>query len=106
MKIVDNQSYAMFFLPRNQKWWIEYIEKNPSETFGFKKAKVIFLENVYYPEKLKLRIPEKLTNISPCGASCKECPSMTECSCCPATILYKKSNQGKNRRKLNLKLTN
>jgi len=92
MTTVDDQLYAIFFLPRRQKWWIEDIEKHPSDTFGFKNAKVTFLENVSYPKKLKLRIPEKLTNISPCGANCKECPYMTKCSCCPATIFYKNPN--------------
>lgn len=80
MTTVDNQLYAVFFLPRRQKWWIEYIEKHPSDTFGFKNAKITFLENVYCPKKLKLRIPEKLTNISPCGANCKKCPSKDKCS--------------------------
>ncbi|MFX1303383.1 MAG: hypothetical protein ACFE9X_08505 [Promethearchaeota archaeon] len=106
MATVDKHLYAIFFIPRRQKWWVEYIEKNPSKTFGFKNAKVIFLENVYYPKKLKLRIPENLTNISPCGANCKECPSMNKCSCCPASIFYKKPNQGNNCRNLDLKLTN
>ena len=92
MSTMGNQLYAVFFLPTRQKWWIEYIEKNPRDTFGLKNAKVTFLEKVYYPKKLKLRIPEKLNDISPCGAICKECPSLTKCSCCPATIYYKKPN--------------
>jgi len=89
MTTIKNQLYAIFFLPSTQKWWIEYIEKYPSGTFGFQKAKVTFLENIYYPKTLNLRIPKKLTEISPCGANCENCPSMAKCSCCPATIFYK-----------------
>ena len=89
MATLDNHLYAIFFLPSKQKWWIEYIETHPLDTFGLNKAKVTFLENVFYPENLKLQIPKKITNISPCGANCKECPSIESCSCCPATIYYK-----------------
>ncbi|MFX0034369.1 MAG: hypothetical protein ACFE9I_01860 [Candidatus Hermodarchaeota archaeon] len=90
MTTIKNQLYALFFLPERQKWWIESIEKYPSNTFSLKSAKVTFLDNVYYPKELKLRIPKKVTNISPCGANCKKCPSMDKYCCCPATIFYKK----------------
>lgn len=90
MTTLDNQLYAVFFLPRRQKWWIEYIETHPLDTFGLKKAKVTFLENVFYPKNLKLRIPKTLTKLSPCRANCIECPSTDICSCCPATVYYKK----------------
>ena len=89
MTTLNDQLYAIFFLPSKQKWWIEYIEKHPLETFGLKKAKIIFLENVFFPKNLKLRIPKKLTTISPCGANCNECSSIDNCSRCSATVYYK-----------------
>ncbi|MFX1574521.1 MAG: hypothetical protein ACFFB0_17405 [Promethearchaeota archaeon] len=91
MSTKGNQLYAMFFLPVRQKWWIEYIEKNPGGTFGLRNAKITFLDKVYYPKKLTLKIPEKLNSVSPCGAYCKECQSLDKCSGCPATIYYKKN---------------
>ncbi|MFX1494742.1 MAG: hypothetical protein ACFFBZ_10710 [Promethearchaeota archaeon] len=92
MTTSGKELYAIFFLPVRQKWWIEYIEKKPQETFKLRKAKITFLDSVYYPEKLNLRIPQTLKEISPCGSNCDECPSSHKCICCPATIFYKKMN--------------
>lgn len=90
MTTSGKELYAIFFLPVRQKWWIEYIEKNPQKTFKLKKAKVTFLNSVYHPKKLKLRIPENLNEVSPCGSNCNECPNSDKCTCCPATIFYKR----------------
>lgn len=92
MTTSGKELYAIFFLPVRQKWWIEYIEEKPQETFKLTKAKVKFLNLVYYPKKLHLRIPQTLKKISPCGSNCDECPSSYKCTCCPATFFYKKMN--------------
>jgi len=84
-----NRLYAIYFLPRKQQWWIEYIEKRPRVSLGLSKAEVIIVEKVYYPHNLRIRLPKKKSKISPCGADCSTCRSFSRCLCCPATIYYK-----------------
>jgi len=85
----QNQLFATFFLPEKQRWWIEYVEKKPTETFGLKKAEVTIVDDVQYPEQLRMRLPKEPQKISPCGADCGICPAYEKCLCCPATIFYK-----------------
>ena len=85
----ENQLFATFFLPEKQRWWIEYTEEMPRETFGFEKAKVTIMGEVQYPKQLKMRLPKEPKKFSPCGANCGTCPSYEKCLGCPATIFYK-----------------
>ena len=86
----ENQLYALYFLPVKQRWWIETIERKPKETIALEKVRVTFVSSVFYPEKLKMRLPEKPMDISPCGSNCKNCPYYGKCSSCPATIFFRK----------------
>lgn len=80
---------CIYYLPKQQKWWIETIEKNPQKTLGLNKAQLYFIENLKYPKRMNLRLPKKLLDISPCGANCGICTSSEKCTCCPATVYYK-----------------
>jgi len=95
MATKENLFFATFFLPEKQRWWIEYIEEKPKETFGLEKAKVIIVNDVEYPKRLKMRLSKKPRTISPCGTNCKTCPSYEKCLCCPATIFYKHAQRDK-----------
>jgi len=83
--------FATFFLPAEQRWWIEYVEKKPKETFGLEKAKVTFVDTVLHPKTLKMRLPEKKGKTSPCGADCGSDPlyERGRCPGCPATVYYR-----------------
>jgi len=93
MATKGNQLFATFFLPEKQRWWIEYVEKKPRQTFGLEKAKVTFASNVQYPRQLKMRLPEKPQETSPCGSNCRTCPAYNRCLCCPATTFYKNAQR-------------
>ena len=95
MATKENQLFAAFFLPEKQRWWIEYVEKKPRETFGLEKAKVTIVDDTQYPTKLKMQRPKKPQEISPCGANCGTCPANEKCLCCPATIFYKHAQHNK-----------
>lgn len=70
----ENRLFATFVLPERHRWWVEYLEENPKETIGLEKAEVTIVDNVYCPEQLKMRLPEKPQKISPCESNCKNCP--------------------------------
>lgn len=84
----ENQIFAAFFLPERQRWWIEYVEKKPKETFRLESAKVTIVGHVHHPKQLKMRLPKEPLRISPCGTSCGTCPAY-KCLGCPATLFYK-----------------
>jgi hypothetical protein len=89
MATKGTQLFATFFLPERQRWWIEYVEKKPRETFGLEKATVTFADSIYHPKPTKMRLPKKKTEISPCESDCRKCAAYERCSGCPATIFYK-----------------
>lgn len=89
MATKENRLFASFFLPEKQCWWIEYIENKPKETFGLENAEVTFVEDVQYPTQLKVRLPQELQKISPCGSNCNTCSAYEKCLGCPATVFYK-----------------
>jgi len=89
MSTKNNKLYAIYFLPKRQKWWIDYIQKKPQETFGLEKAEIYYPDNVQHPKTLKMRLPKKKQKIAPCGSDCEKCPANNRCLCCPATIFYK-----------------
>lgn len=86
MTTKGDQLFATFFLPEEQKWWIEYVEKKPRETFGLEKASVTFADALYWPAKLSMRLPKRLKELSPCGANCLSCAAYRRCLRCPATV--------------------
>ena len=85
----QNKIYSVFIVPEDKRWQLKYPEMDPSST-GMGKAQVFLVENVTYPEKLSLKIPDQKTTISPCGENCEICHLRKEFSCrgCPATIHY------------------
>ncbi|MFX1254820.1 MAG: hypothetical protein ACFFCZ_24625 [Promethearchaeota archaeon] len=89
MTTKESQLFAVFILPKEQRWWIEHVEKHPQETFKLKNIQLTFVDIVHYPTNLQLHLPEELLNISPCGSNCGTCSSSDNCCCCPATIFYK-----------------
>lgn len=81
--------YATLFLPAQQRWWIEYVEKDPEGTFGLKTAQVTFVNQIQYPTRLAMRVPKTPQQSAPCGANCANCEAYEKCLGCPATRFYK-----------------
>lgn len=89
MATKNNQVFITYFLLEKQRWWVEYIEKKPQTTLGLEKANLTFPEKLFFPNKMKLRLPKKRTEPSPCNSDCAKCPAYDKCLGCPATIHYK-----------------
>jgi len=91
----ENQIFAAFFLPERQRWWIEYVEKKPRETFRLESAKVTIVDHAHHPEQLKMRLPEDPLSISPCGSNCGTSPACERCLGCPARVFYKQAEHSR-----------
>jgi len=89
MATTAKQVFIIYFLPEKQRWWVEYIEKKPRNTLGLEKAKLTFPNEMFFPKKMKLRLPKNEAEISPCNSDCVKCPGYSKCLGCPATIHYK-----------------
>ncbi|MDH5461121.1 MAG: hypothetical protein OEZ29_01445 [Candidatus Bathyarchaeota archaeon] len=87
----EEQLFITFFLPEGQRWWVETIREKPSETIGLETAEVIIMNETHYPEKLRMRLPRKPQDVSPCGSKCENCLLYLKCSGCPATIFFRES---------------
>ncbi|TFG13490.1 hypothetical protein EU537_06390 [Candidatus Thorarchaeota archaeon] len=85
-----NTYYCVFIVPKDKTWWLEIPEAKP-EILGAKSVKMYITEELVYPEEYELRLPEKKSEVSPCGSHCSTCPMVKENDCpgCPATTHYK-----------------
>jgi hypothetical protein len=81
--------HATLFLPTQQRWWIEYVEKDPQGTLGLKTARVTFVDSIQYPSRMAMRVPKTPQQTAPCGANCATCGAYSNCLGCPSTRFYK-----------------
>lgn len=87
-----NHVFAVMFLTEKRaNTWIENQTRNPKIIFGLEKATATIANNVQYPRRLKLRLPKKPREETPCGLKCTKCLAYPKCTGCPATNYYKKS---------------
>jgi len=80
---------GLFTIPKENKWWLNWVAELPAETMGLKSAAV------FYTGKVKANcswlkgelVPTQQK--SPCGAQCWECSKyLGECKGCPATLYF------------------
>ncbi|MHA2060223.1 MAG: hypothetical protein ACW976_05550 [Candidatus Ranarchaeia archaeon] len=84
-----SQVYMVFYIPIQQRWWMDYVNEEPGLAFGLESASVTVLHETNYLTKYTPRIPTKKTEVAPCGSICRNCPQIDKCLGCPATIFYK-----------------
>jgi len=79
---------AVFIVPEENRWWLEYPAISPRET-GFERAEVLVGDRLFYPTQFRPRIPFLRTKTAPCGANCARCPNRYRCLRCPATVHFR-----------------
>ena len=80
---------GVFVIPANHKWWLEYVQKKPRETFGFSKAVVSFTDPMGITSPWSRGEAQSLAELAPSCANCRKCNSYkTRCEGCPATKHY------------------
>lgn len=80
---------GVFVIPANHKWWLEYVQKKPRETFGFSKAAVFFTDPMGITSPWSRGEVQSLAELASCGTNCRKCNSYkTRCEGCPGTKCY------------------
>lgn len=80
---------ALFAIPKENKWWLNWVAEQPNETIGLKHAAVFFTckvkANCSWLKGDLIPTQQK----SPCGAQCWECPKyLNDCKGCPSTLYH------------------
>ncbi|MDH5199539.1 MAG: hypothetical protein OEW93_01525 [Candidatus Bathyarchaeota archaeon] len=83
-----SDAYIVLRVGEDERFWAEYIGEHPENTFGGRRAELVFAEKIHRPI-LEMKKPEELGDVSPCGSRCTTCPGYATCTGCPATIHYK-----------------
>jgi hypothetical protein len=73
---------AVYYLPEEQRWWIELVASQPQLTLGLKRAAVYRTEHPAYPEAYLPRVQGK-SERAPCGSICTDCERFEACRGCP-----------------------
>jgi len=93
MATTENRVHITYFLPEEQRWWVEEIEKEPRH-LGLEKVKLVFPQKTYFPKEMNIHLPQEKTATHPCSPEsqidCSKCPGYSRCLGCPATIHYKR----------------
>lgn len=79
---------AVFYLPEEQRWWIEEIAKRPKETLGLESAIAERIPAPSHPRTIELRI-DRISERTACDSFCPECPAFDRCLRCPACTSYR-----------------
>jgi len=81
-------AYIILSLSEEKRAWAQHIGEHPKETFGGTRAWLAITDQVVAPEELGVRLPDKKSEVSPCGSRCATCPALGEmCPGCPAVSL-------------------
>jgi hypothetical protein len=88
MAAIGAKFVAVFFLPKEQRWWIEEIARRPKETLGLESAIAEPMPAPSHPQTIELRLDE-IGERTACGSSCLECPAFDRCLRCPACTSYR-----------------
>jgi hypothetical protein len=83
----EEKAYIILKVPEDQKFWSDFIEKNPEKSFGGVKAQITYLKELHVPDMITISDEKIEENIAPCGSKCNTCPTLGKCSGCPTLIL-------------------
>lgn len=84
---------GVFAIPKENKWWLNWVADQPYETIGLKTAAVFFTSKVKASCSWLRGELVPTQQKAPCGAQCWECTKyLNECKGCPST-LYHLANQ-------------
>lgn len=80
---------AVFAIPKENKWWLNWVAEQPAETIGLKNAAVFFTSKVKATCSWLRGELIPTQQKSPCGAQCWECTKyLQECKGCPSTLYH------------------
>ncbi len=87
---------GIYFLTEERSWWVKAISSEPRMTLGLVRAALYVSDSPAFPVDMEPRIPERRTEISPCGAKCAECLRYQEgiCPGCPASRHFQEDHGG------------
>ena len=89
-----NRVFFTYALPKEQRWWLGEIEKEPKKHMGLEGVKVTYPERLYRPRVMRVRYPRRLAEASFCdlgsGFTCDRCPGYSVCLGCPGTTFHKR----------------
>jgi len=81
---------GVWYLPENQRWWLELVAENPQLTLGLAQA-AVFRSDTAFPAAAEYASKTRTgdAEVCPCGSDCRECDWFEVCSHCPATTHYR-----------------
>ena len=75
---------AVYYLPEEQRWWLELVTAQPQLTLGLSRAALYRSKSPAFPESFELRATPT-GNLAPCGSDCPQCERFASCRRCPDT---------------------
>jgi len=81
-----DEAYIVLKVPKENRFWSDYIGSNPENTFGGTEARLEYIDSVHSQE-IKISYERVEGDTAPCGVNCLTCPSFGTCSGCPALSL-------------------
>jgi hypothetical protein len=80
---------ALYAIPKEQRWWLKWVEKKPTATLGLREAEIFFPRAIAASSPWSREEVEAVSDRAPCGAMCLECTMYQGlCPGCPATRYF------------------
>jgi hypothetical protein len=80
------EAYIILKVPDGNRFWSDFIAKNPELSFGGTSAELVYLDRIV-SEGIEVSYGKIEGDTAPCGSRCRTCPSYGKCSGCPSLNL-------------------
>jgi hypothetical protein len=77
---------GLYVIPKENRWWLEWVKQEPTDTLGLLKAEVYFTQRILASSPWSRGEIQSILEKAPCEANCLECIMyLKKCPGCPAT---------------------
>jgi hypothetical protein len=69
----------------DERFWSDYVGEHPETSFGGIEARLVYVDELFKPEEMRVSHEKRAGEVAPCGSVCRTCPSHgNPCSGCPS----------------------
>lgn len=81
----DAEAYIVLAVDEDERFWSDYVGEHPDTSFGGVEARLVYFDELFKPEEIRVSHEKRGGDVAPCGSVCRTCPSYGDpCGGCPS----------------------
>jgi len=79
------EAYIVLTVEEDGRFWSDYVGEHPEKSFGGVEARLVYFDELFKPEEMRVGREKRAGEVAPCGSVCRTCPSYGDpCGGCPS----------------------